>query len=510
VLRRGVQAAIGIVLILIVLWSVLVTRFRRAVPNVTQNFIAEIDKAAQPVTEQDRAWPLYRAALDKLNREPFVAERHDGFVESLRRGPSGDSWHEVVEWVAANDESLSLLHQAAKKEQLGFLFRDADWQAVGRSDSSTRGEPHVPLWGLSMPHLEDIGYLGQLLQADMERAINNAEADVIMQQLTAQIALAKHLHQTSPFTNSNLYANDQLRSVLQTIRLLLNEKPELLSDQELQFLMHRLRSLDEENFFTVRFGWLRWLIDDFLQRYYTDDGDGDGVLTPDGLSMLIDLDGTELGQAQAARPGSFVDSLLSTLPKGRFPDAGLHWTERLTFDVVGSGLTLVLAGRREVKTAAHRLVDQLQAEAAQPLWEREASQFANSLHSLADSSQDRVSFLPVLVMFGPMAPASLDGEVTRQERDATLAALALESFHRTSGRWPQTLAELTPDLLPTVPLDRFDGNPLRLRLKNGKPILYSVGRNRNDDGGQPVPSGESGWETDAGDWILWSEKEDAR
>jgi hypothetical protein len=79
-----------------------------------------------------------------------------------------------------------------------------------------------------------------------------------------------------------------------------------------------------------------------------------------------------------------------------------------------------------------------------------------------------------------------------QERDATLVALALTLFHRRHGAWPERLEQLVPDLLPTVPPDRFTGQPLRYRVVEGRPVLYSVGPDIEDQGGQgpDLPAGE--------------------
>jgi hypothetical protein len=45
---------------------------------------------------------------------------------------------------------------------------------------------------------------------------------------------------------------------------------------------------------------------------------------------------------------------------------------------------------------------------------------------------------------------------------------------------------LTPALLPTIPIDRFDGAPMRYVLREGRPVLYSIGTNHVDDGGIPA------------------------
>ncbi|MCK4298670.1 MAG: hypothetical protein KAX80_04015, partial [Planctomycetes bacterium] len=46
-------------------------------------------------------------------------------------------------------------------------------------------------------------------------------------------------------------------------------------------------------------------------------------------------------------------------------------------------------------------------------------------------------------------------------RDLARTALALERYRLKQGRYPDALTDLTPDLLPDVPLDPFDGKPLR-------------------------------------------------
>jgi hypothetical protein len=61
--------------------------------------------------------------------------------------------------------------------------------------------------------------------------------------------------------------------------------------------------------------------------------------------------------------------------------------------------------------------------------------------------------------------------------------LALEQHRQAKGGWPMKLEELTPKLLPAVPLDPFDGKALRyLKLADGVAV-YSVGPDGKDDGG---------------------------
>jgi hypothetical protein len=60
--------------------------------------------------------------------------------------------------------------------------------------------------------------------------------------------------------------------------------------------------------------------------------------------------------------------------------------------------------------------------------------------------------------------------------------LALKAFHIKNLRLPSALDELVPEFLPQVPVDDFDGMPFRYSVE--KRLIYSVGQNLNDDGGQ--------------------------
>jgi hypothetical protein len=62
-------------------------------------------------------------------------------------------------------------------------------------------------------------------------------------------------------------------------------------------------------------------------------------------------------------------------------------------------------------------------------------------------------------------------------------AVAVERYRLAHGRLPENLAELVPAQLETVPLDPFDGRPLRYKRLSPGYVVYSVGSDRVDDGG---------------------------
>jgi hypothetical protein len=71
-------------------------------------------------------------------------------------------------------------------------------------------------------------------------------------------------------------------------------------------------------------------------------------------------------------------------------------------------------------------------------------------------------------------------------KNLAVTAIAVKRYELKHGGYPENLSELTPDFLPSVPLDPVDGEPLHYRKNNqGTFLLYSVGPNGKDNGGDP-------------------------
>jgi hypothetical protein len=64
---------------------------------------------------------------------------------------------------------------------------------------------------------------------------------------------------------------------------------------------------------------------------------------------------------------------------------------------------------------------------------------------------------------------------------ATRILLAMKAYKLEKGKLPATLAELVPEYLDSVPLDDYDGQPMRYNAT--KKVVYSVGKDLKDDGG---------------------------
>lgn len=67
---------------------------------------------------------------------------------------------------------------------------------------------------------------------------------------------------------------------------------------------------------------------------------------------------------------------------------------------------------------------------------------------------------------------------------ATQTMIAMKAYKNDNGDLPNSLEQLVPDYLSSVPLDYFDGNSLRYSKEDK--ILYSIGKNLKDNGGSRV------------------------
>lgn len=82
-------------------------------------------------------------------------------------------------------------------------------------------------------------------------------------------------------------------------------------------------------------------------------------------------------------------------------------------------------------------------------------------------------------------------------------AVALHRHRLKHGEFPASLDALVPEFLAEVPRDFMDGQPLRYRRRpDGQFLLWSVGENLKDDGGNPLTAtGRTGSWLQGLDWV---------
>jgi hypothetical protein len=161
------------------------------------------------------------------------------------------------------------------------------------------------------------------------------------------------------------------------------------------------------------------------------------------------------------------------------PGKKLKWLDD-TFEL-SEGVDALKEGRQMLRCSRHQVL-----QAADRFFERQIAELRKPLRQR----------IPVPIPNDPwnarmLAKASwVATESWRWERMPTdlgllEAALAVRLYFLEQGRYPEKLADLSSEWLPSVPTDLWQ-QPIRYRLEEDRPILYSLGPNGVDDGAQPV------------------------
>ncbi|MCK4873472.1 MAG: hypothetical protein KAS72_12160 [Phycisphaerales bacterium] len=463
---------------LVVLYGIQAIRVYTAKPNIAVNYVARIDAATLAIPESERAWPIYRSGLLLREAEPDWG----GFNRRPRSGEQG--WDAWASYLDANAEALALFRQAGAMPSMGLAISD-----MFSAENTQLWSPDRPDWNpndepLVMVPLKYLGWMriaSQVLAHDALRAAAEGDAATAAIDLRTIFAIGKHVRD-HPFVFNDLVAFIIWERGLMALAEILASYPRALSDEMLRDLAHELAALGDGQGIRLRWQGERDTFHDLIQRTYTDDGHGDGFLSARGLLDFRMFLGS-------GKPGGSTD-----------------WIQHASIPAFSA----VVVGRREIVEKHDRLISRWQAEACKPLWERRGD--------ITDDKQwEELSGSPLwrvrnylLVEFTPyLQRATVRPEIVTQRRDALQTAIALELYHRREGCWPESLDMLVPGLLPVIPRDRFDGKALKYRLVDGKPILYSVNADRDDDAGRPPTSPTGNILNDAGTWAPVMDQEDA-
>jgi len=456
--------ALGVLFgVLLAIYAVQAVRMLSAERVLKLNVLEIVNRDAEELPESERAWPRYRAAALATTRPP------EG-VDLAAVHPGHEEWAAAAAYVQENGAAVAQYRAAAMLARIGVVFEARpDWELELRhaADPETRvaerraSEPepsdNPTAFEIRLPAARVLREACSLLRVDALAAAEAGDADRVMVDLEAMLGIVDHGAQM-PFLVCDLVSLSVLARTTETTGRLLTTHSGLFSDEQLVDLTHRLAGVRGGQL-GVRFESERLCFEDVLQRLYSDDGAGDGILSAEGAATWV--------------------TLSSESPSVAFRE------------IAAPVLSLVLAGRAEMEAQYQSILNGVVAESREPLWMREESAADRALERLAADPWMSWRFLPIVVFTPSLSQASAHGWIAMQRRDATLTALALELYRREHGEWPETLAELTPRLMPTVPVDQYDGQPLKYRLIDGQPILYSVGADRKDDGGR-VDSGPAG------------------
>jgi hypothetical protein len=462
---------------LLVFYALLSVYFFIGRPTVGVDYLAIINKPILATAESDRAWPLYRRAVLGMDD---AAKWREVFNYDMDR----KHWPLIKAWLLVHKEQIDLAREGTSKPYLGNILSLSDDPELNPDPKKAVGPFNEggPLISIRLP-LNVTREMAELLTYDSKLAATQGDGTRCVQDISAVIHLANQVHRHDGFLITGLISNSIFWSAVDQTQRILHQDPSVFSDAQLQALAHELAGPKvAADFLNVADERLSML--DIIQRVYTDDGHADGRMTPAGIRLL-----------------------------SMFPSAAVP-TEHGAEKALGPVTILVIASRKELQTEYDRGWNAFDSAAHRPLREVDI----NALEAPAALYRNSRFAVAKYALLGAFAPAMLSPLVRAEkclgERDGTEVGLALELYRRHHGEYPKDLSALVPSMLPEIPADRITGEPVHYRLVDGKPLIYSVGADRVDDGGQPATirhstdlSGAARWrpeeKTIKGDWILY-------
>lgn len=494
ILWHGFRAATFLFLTLILFYGLLAAYYFAGHPSPSVDYLEILNRPILATAPADRAWPLYRQAILDLGLNAAAkrgeAEKLNAMLDAR---PGTKRWPALVQWLEEHQPALTHAHQAAAKPHFGFILGpggSATDRAVWPDLKADAPEP-VGMLGAAFPSFSPIRQLARTLAADAALARERRDGERFGRDVRTLTALADHLRD-HPSLVADLVSLAIRSLTLEQIDQALATSSELLTDADLQDLAHRLsRERVASDLLDVRDE--RFLIRDILQRLYTDGGLGGGRLTRDGIryAALLGLAGTQGREPKDDQPSP----------------------------VLQPGSLLLVKSRNEATGELEYLADRADAMLHQPIRDADwQSWYAHVIRSNR-SFLTQVREFPVNFVVASFGSIHASAERYLGHRDGVLVGIACELHRRRHNAYPDSLEALVPAVLPSVPADPITGAPVRYRLVDGRPLVYSVGVDRDDDSGRPAAqiNDVARWEIDTpietpadGDWLLYPRQRESQ
>lgn len=409
-------------------------------------------------------------------------------------------------WLDDHQEELALFREAAAHSNLGvetvplWAMSEEFRELFHLGDPGVRDLDSEDLFSILLPHTQATGGIGRALFTNLTRAADQGDGKAAYSDLIAILGVARHAGE-HPILICCMVEIAIRRMATKAIHETLRDHPALWSDRQLQEIAHDLALAPRPLRFYLK-GELALALD-FVQRVYSQRGE----LTLSGLRRLA----------------SYSDDLRNPLWLMRSTDSSL--LSRLGEYLALPGFAIALSDREETTCLLASFFDSAIQDAELPLWESDEDFKENETRRINESK----NFIATLIT---PATASARKSYERSEglRHGALIGIALELYRRDAGKWPESLDALVPRWIPELPVDPINGGPLGYRIVEGKPVVYSLGRDGDDDGGvlpaacdpdaeenvgyrwgryrpgppldRPMTKDSRWWED--GDWVFWS------
>ncbi|MHA7812304.1 MAG: DUF1700 domain-containing protein [Phycisphaerales bacterium] len=459
---RWAVGAVGV--FVLVGYLTLVVRFYSGAPEIETDYYAVLGSFESGYTPEQRSWPVIAEVGHQWDRESNRLMRTYTSINSFLAVQAGDEGYEdLATTVRGMEQDLQRLRTAAKRPVIGAprgyeleqVSEDGVSWTVGIVPADDEAYREHTLIGALLPQLSWARRLSILLAFDARLARDEGDTERVVENLIAIAHLARQCDQ-EPYLISSLVSMAIDGMYAQEIAGHIREDPDIFTMRQIAALAHANAMTQEID---LNLETERMLFEDILQRAYTDDGNGNGRLTPEGVRLLAGLEG--MYWREANRTNKSYQALESLAMPTMLLLMNDRAEEKSIYDSILDRNELVLS--RGAQTIGWMAYDE-------QLLEWRASQ--------------RLPVISPAEMIAPaMGNAVQQVFLHRMKEQAAAAMFAIEAYRAEHSQLPDSLDEIPMGILPQLPEDAFDPGSTICYLQGeaGGYVLYSVGSDGDDD-----------------------------
>jgi hypothetical protein len=441
-------------------------------PTINVNYVEETTRLARPVADESlNAAPIYQKAIDAYKEPPLVEDetraKKISLLEAIARRDKN--------WVAdLTEEELTLLKQwLSDNAEASEFFKQASekphcwWKREAKDNL---------VMAVLLPELSPLRNLTKMMVWQAKLKAYDGHIEEAFDDLLACYRAGRHFKGPRLLIEQLVGMGIQNLSTQNVLVILSNQK---VDSQLLKNLQIRLEKLMAEDTYTINYQTERFCVLDFLQRCYTNNGRGSGHMIPRQLKSL-GSDFIGIGGVGA-------------------PDSAIN-------DSTYLALAMVSANRGEISREFEKIYSTAQEWAYKTPWQLHEEKVDWDMGLVNWSTLKQARYWPVSVLIPALGRVSEISYRLSLDVKSTLTVIALLRYRQDTGNYPESLDDLvSAGYLKHLPMDPWSDKPLVYKRTDGGFMLYGVGSNFKDDGGQVVrdDKGRIKKYADEGDWVFW-------
>ena len=447
---------IGILFLSLILYSLYILSGQ---PNISTDYAKETLNLARPVADESlNAANLYQKAIDAYKKPPNIEDK------DLMQILKAKKWIDEL-----TSRQLDLLKQHIKDNaQTTDLFTRASLKPYYWLDKTDPNNP--PLMYMLLPELAPTRGIAKMIVWQAKLKAYTGDIEGAFDDIFTLYRSGEHLKGPKVLIEQLVGIALQAMAAETSRTILINTD---IDPETLQTIQQKLTDLRNKSVFVADFQTEKFLVLDFVQRCYTDNGRGSGHLIP-------------------RVAGEYYGGLDGMDPS--YPD--------LTF-IPFLGVAMVSADREELTKMINKFYDTTQKYAYKSPWQIEEEDIDFYMGTTKWSMVKQMRYFPLSILMPAYEKVNTVIHRSKADIDSLITTIAILRFQKQKGVYPQNLQQLLDEtFINELPSDPFSDKPLVYRKTDDSFIFYSVSTNFTDEGGQVQKS-------DKGRIIKWGKTGDA-